>query len=202
MASVAVVFAGQEQSKHELSKPVMSVGRDEDCEVRIDNLGISRKHCSLHTLSDAFLLKDLGSANGTFVNGKRVIEWYLNDGDEIVIGLKYSLRFYNEKQPRIAGAAGPDLVPQTDNTYQFDATEIRKKLDKMRQDQLAHETAPGRPPPAPTARDYAKAIEATAPTPAAGEELARLKQKLSFVYALVAIMSVAVLALLLMLLRP
>ena len=88
---------GQEQSVHELVKPKMVVGREAGCDIHIDNLGISRNHCAFVNKGEAFLVQDLGSSNGTYVNGLKITERFLNDGDEIIIG-KYTLKFKNEAQ--------------------------------------------------------------------------------------------------------
>lgn len=68
------------------------VGRSEDCEVTIDNLGVSRYHAEIVKKDGFHVLRDLRSNNGTFVNGKRVDAHNLNDGDEISIG-KFTLAF-------------------------------------------------------------------------------------------------------------
>src|SRR5688572_19659497 len=97
MASVTVIFGGQEQQTFQLDKPKMVVGREPTCEIHIDNLGISRTHCAFVNKNDAFVVQDLGSSNGTYVNGRKVNEHFLNDADEVIIG-KYTLKFKNEVQ--------------------------------------------------------------------------------------------------------
>ena len=47
-------------------------GRDADCPVRLSGEGVSRRHVELHRQGPIFALKDLGSTNGTFLNGKRI----------------------------------------------------------------------------------------------------------------------------------
>ena len=60
----------------------MVVGREPSCDIHIDNLGISRNHCAFVTKGEAFLVQDLNSSNGTYVNGQKITERFLNDGDE------------------------------------------------------------------------------------------------------------------------
>ena len=70
-----------------LTDGVNSVGRHDDCSVRIKSSQVSRKHCELFEKKGMLLIKDLGSANGTFVNGKKVEgQLVLEPGDELVIG--------------------------------------------------------------------------------------------------------------------
>jgi len=189
MASVTVLFAGQEQGTYELDQPQMVAGRDPECGIRIDNLGISRQHCVILNKGDAFMLQDLGSANGTFVNGKRVAECFLNDGDEIVIGVKYALRFKNEKQAK--AAAGSDAgVPGTLNTYVMDGTKIQEQIARMRAQAGAGAAPGGAPSPAPlTAKEHAKALEGATPVDA---QVAKLRTLLTVTVCAVIVLAAAV----------
>ena len=74
----------QKQFQIEAGKTV--IGRKEDCGLRIPLGEISRKHAILMVDEKAVTLRDLGSANGTYVNNKRVTEQELQAGDHIVIG--------------------------------------------------------------------------------------------------------------------
>jgi diguanylate cyclase (GGDEF)-like protein len=65
---------------------VVRVGRGDEADIRLDDDGISRLHCSLAASADSALLKDLDSSNGTFVNGVRVAEQKLRDGDRVQVG--------------------------------------------------------------------------------------------------------------------
>ena len=63
------------------------VGRDEGCDLVLEDERVSRRHAYLRAHPDGRAeLHDLGSANGTFVNGRRVRELRLRDGDEIALG--------------------------------------------------------------------------------------------------------------------
>ncbi len=62
-------------------------GRGPECHVRPNSEWISRQHCLLRVTSDEVLIRDLGSANGTLVNGTRVIgERKLEAGDRLELG--------------------------------------------------------------------------------------------------------------------
>jgi pSer/pThr/pTyr-binding forkhead associated (FHA) protein len=63
-----------------------AIGRDPECEVHIDSLGVSRRHASIHWTGDRFVLTDLGSFNGTFVNDERIASHALKNGDAITMG--------------------------------------------------------------------------------------------------------------------
>ena len=77
----------------------MSIGRAPDNEIVIENLAISRNHAVISATGESFLIKDLGSSNGTFVNGEKVTQALLNDKDVISIG-KHKLYFYNAAPAR------------------------------------------------------------------------------------------------------
>jgi predicted component of type VI protein secretion system len=70
-----------------LADVVNTVGRHDDCTIRIKSSQVSRRHCELFEKKGTLLLKDLGSANGTYVNGKKVQgQQVLEPGDELTIG--------------------------------------------------------------------------------------------------------------------
>jgi pSer/pThr/pTyr-binding forkhead associated (FHA) protein len=66
---------------------VNSIGRHDDCVIRIRSSQVSRRHCELYEEESKLVLRDLGSSNGTFVNGKRVLgKQTLKVGDVLTIG--------------------------------------------------------------------------------------------------------------------
>jgi predicted component of type VI protein secretion system len=69
-----------------LQRPVVLIGRHIDCDARIENPKISRRHCCLAIAYDRIVLRDLGSRNGIRVNGRIVEEVRLQAGDEVAIG--------------------------------------------------------------------------------------------------------------------
>jgi len=70
-----------------LAEGVTTAGRQEDCQLRIKSSQVSRKHCQLFEKSGMLLVKDLGSSNGTIVNGTKIeAQQVLEPGDELGIG--------------------------------------------------------------------------------------------------------------------
>jgi len=86
---------GAVQGEFELSKERMSIGRKADNDIPIDNLAVSGKHALVVTILDDSFLEDLGSTNGTYVNGKLIKKHALKDGDVISIG-KHEMKYVNE----------------------------------------------------------------------------------------------------------
>jgi pSer/pThr/pTyr-binding forkhead associated (FHA) protein len=62
------------------------IGRREDCDLRIPLGDVSRKHCRVIKEADSVRVEDLGSSNGTYVNGQRVQEAILQPGDTVKVG--------------------------------------------------------------------------------------------------------------------
>jgi pSer/pThr/pTyr-binding forkhead associated (FHA) protein len=69
-----------------LDKPILLVGRHPECDIQIDSRKISRRHCCIAQVNDAFLVRDLESTNGIRINGEKVSEGRLTHGDELTIG--------------------------------------------------------------------------------------------------------------------
>ncbi|MBC8114246.1 MAG: FHA domain-containing protein [Candidatus Saccharimonas sp.] len=71
-----------------LEKAIVLIGRQADCDVSLTHSRkVSRKHCCVAQVNDTFVVRDLGSTNGVFVNGSRVRkEAGLTLGDELAIG--------------------------------------------------------------------------------------------------------------------
>jgi hypothetical protein len=70
----------------------VTIGRTPDCDVVLSDTNVSRRHAEVRRKGEDFVLLDLGSTNGSKVNGARVSERALTDGDEITLG-KTLLRF-------------------------------------------------------------------------------------------------------------
>jgi ABC transport system ATP-binding/permease protein len=70
----------------DLDRDVVTIGRDPDSRVRLDDHAASRNHAEIHRLGDVWVIRDLQSANGTYVNGEPIRESSLKDGDEVRIG--------------------------------------------------------------------------------------------------------------------
>jgi hypothetical protein len=68
------------------------IGRSPECEIFLDDVTVSRNHAVLIARPDGFVVEDLGSLNGTFVNRRRIDTAVLKSGDELQIG-KYRMTF-------------------------------------------------------------------------------------------------------------
>jgi len=75
-----------DQHTYELQTPVTLLGRGTDCDLRLVDPGVSRHHAELRVENDQVVLVDLGSTNGTFVNGQPVRRVALSDGTHVSLG--------------------------------------------------------------------------------------------------------------------
>jgi pSer/pThr/pTyr-binding forkhead associated (FHA) protein len=82
-----VMFTNQMTWQIDLSKKEnTSIGRDESCDVFIDSGNVSRRHAEVRLEGNMFVLKDLGSTNGTWMSGQKIDQYLLQNGDSFQIG--------------------------------------------------------------------------------------------------------------------
>src|SRR5207237_5592145 len=73
-------------ARHKIEKKSLFLGRDDDCDIRIDDVSASRRHAEIRPGLSSNYVIDLKSTNGTFVNDKKISVHKLNDGDYVRIG--------------------------------------------------------------------------------------------------------------------
>jgi pSer/pThr/pTyr-binding forkhead associated (FHA) protein len=104
-----------------LTDNVTSLGRHDDCVIRIKSAQVSRRHCELYEVGGQLMLRDLGSSNGTYVNGKRVTgEQSLKHGDELTVGA-VTLRVARIGKPVSPLPASPESKPKAGDTAVVEA---------------------------------------------------------------------------------
>lgn len=85
-AQLILIQGDRHGRSYPLAETVTVLGRLQECEVVLTDLAASRKHAEILNSGGSFALRDLGSTNGTSVNGARTTEQPLEDGDRITIG--------------------------------------------------------------------------------------------------------------------
>lgn len=105
-----VAAAGDDETQRwELGRGTTTIGRAEDCDIVLTDREVSRRHAQIRGESGSYVLVDLGSTNGTMVNGVRVERAIpLRSGDEIRILPGYTLHFFDSDAtiPVSAGIGG------------------------------------------------------------------------------------------------
>jgi pSer/pThr/pTyr-binding forkhead associated (FHA) protein len=80
-------------SRFLLDTDVVTAGRHPDSDIFLDDITVSRRHAELRRTPDGYVVRDVGSLNGTYVNRDRIDSVLLNNGDEVQIG-KFRLVYY------------------------------------------------------------------------------------------------------------
>lgn len=108
------------------AKQSLSIGRLDENDIVIENLAVSGRHARIDPSGEGFLLTDLKSKNGTFVNGKPTVSHELSDGDAITIG-KHTLEFDYVSVETI-----PEKnVPNMDETMVLDTAQHRAMMGEV-----------------------------------------------------------------------
>ena len=137
-----------------LSGGVVTIGRQPDNLLQIDNPIVSGHHARIFWEDDHYVLEDNESFNGTYVNNRSVTRAVLSDGDVIVIG-KHRIEFYSEVGKRDASSSSVTqdrssgwqaqvekaAPPQLDATMVLDTVKLKEMMAKM-----AAGAVPVRPP--------------------------------------------------------
>jgi pSer/pThr/pTyr-binding forkhead associated (FHA) protein len=86
--NVKLVMFREDGSRRDfpLAPGANTIGRKDDCTIRIPLATISRRHAEIIVAKEGVTVRDLGAANGTYLNNRRITEDDLEPGDQIVIG--------------------------------------------------------------------------------------------------------------------
>jgi pSer/pThr/pTyr-binding forkhead associated (FHA) protein len=122
-AVMLTILSGPESGVvYKLMGQTISVGRDAENDVVLQDIKASRKHATMQFIDGSYLIKDLGSQNGILINGKQTTEGILKPGDQLVIGSTL-LRFGS---PQSASLALINSAPPFPNPLTFSSTKTRK----------------------------------------------------------------------------
>ena len=102
----------------------LTIGRRKDNDIVIENLAVSGHHAKIDSVGDSFVLVDLQSKNGSFVNERLVNSHWLKNGDIVSIG-KHFLVFSTEE-----GAAADGTPAEIDKTMVMDTSNYRSMVQK------------------------------------------------------------------------
>ncbi|MEN9606459.1 MAG: hypothetical protein RL605_287 [Actinomycetota bacterium] len=92
-ALLVVVKGPNDGARFLLDQDVTTVGRHPNADIFLDDVTVSRRHAEFERKDGQFIVRDLGSLNGTYREGRTIDVIQLADGDEVQIG-KYKLTFF------------------------------------------------------------------------------------------------------------
>src|SRR5258706_4348990 len=192
MAKLILSVDGQVLKEYQLTKERTLIGRKPHNDIPIDNLAVSGEHAAIITILNDSFIEDLGSTNGTMVNGKPVKKHFLQNNDVVEIG-KHKLKYFNdaptaataadfEKTMIIRNPAKPAPPPPKADPGMGDTQTNLKPMPSEAPKPAApppppapapspamdHSTSPPAPKPAMPPPAPAPSAPAAAPTPAPG----------------------------------
>jgi pSer/pThr/pTyr-binding forkhead associated (FHA) protein len=133
MAKVILKYEAAVLKEIPLKQGTLTIGRTAANDLPIDNLAVSGHHAKIAWEGDKFVLEDLNSLNGTFVNNQRVRKAFLKNGDEILIG-KHTLVYSDEggAPPEKPDAESERTMPMAklEETMVLDTKKRREMLQK------------------------------------------------------------------------
>jgi len=182
MAKLILSVDGQVLKEFTLSKERTLIGRKAHNDIQIDNLAVSGEHAAIITILNDSFIEDLGSTNGTMVNGKPIKKHFLQNNDVVEIG-KHKLKYFNdapqqataadfEKTMIIRNPAKPAPTPAPGEKSMGDTQTGLKPLSpdlvKPNVSPPPPTPAPGAPPPPPRAEAKTPPMGMPAAAPGGG----------------------------------
>ena len=102
----------------------ITIGRDADNDIQIENVAVSRKHARIRKAPNYYYIEDLNSTNGTFVNEKHVAKKVLYEDDEITIGKHTLLVCYKHHH----GKVGDAKISTVDRTFRLETSRHKEMM--------------------------------------------------------------------------
>jgi len=103
MAQLTLTFVGRTVGVYPLDRERLTIGRRPNNDLHIDNLAVSGHHAQIQRTDEGYVLEDLGSTNGTFVNDAMIKRHLLHPGDVVRIGKHELLYSVQEDSPLPSG---------------------------------------------------------------------------------------------------
>jgi len=128
MARLILMFNKQVIKEYPLLKESITVGRNDDNTISVDNLAVSGYHARIDKAGDDYILTDLQSTNGTFVNDKKIVSHKLSHGDNVIIGKHILLFVGTEKDKSQMEGQKMDM----DKTMMLDTAKQKELLAKQK----------------------------------------------------------------------
>jgi pSer/pThr/pTyr-binding forkhead associated (FHA) protein len=131
MARLVLMFNKQVIKEYPFLEDSVTVGRNEDNTIPIENLAVSGYHARIDKTGADFILTDLQSTNGTFVNDKKVVTHKLSHGDNVIIG-KHVILFVGTEKGKVQEEIDAKKMDM-DKTMMLDTAKQKELLSKQRE---------------------------------------------------------------------
>jgi len=130
VAKLILAFNSQVIREYPLTRESMTMGRQEDNSIVIDNLAVSAYHAKIDKVGGEYILTDLQSTNGTFVNDEKIVSHKLSHGDNVGIG-KHVILFVATEEEKLEANEKEKRLP-LDRTMLLDTAKQRELLAKQK----------------------------------------------------------------------
>lgn len=139
MPKLTLKFGEREMHECAVGTQPVTIGRLPDNMIVIDNPAVSGRHARVHREGDHYVIEDLRSTNGTFVNEKPIARHTLLEGDVVLIG-KHSLLFSlaGGDEPAPLEKVGESNVPEIGGTRVLDTLKHKSLLEGLDQGRPSH----------------------------------------------------------------
>lgn len=124
MLRILLKFGDKVLRTIESDKRELSIGRNPDSDIPIENLGVSDRHARIYEQNGRYMIEDMESTNGTFVDEKRIRRAVLEVNSEILIG-KHSLVIQE------ADSTIPRKPPKNEKTMKLDTRQYKEILKRQ-----------------------------------------------------------------------
>jgi len=128
MAKLILKFKDATLQEIPITKSSITIGRVNKNDIKIENLAVSRQHAKIVQDGDRYIIEDLNSLNGTFINDKRVMKGILRNNDEILVG-KHTLVFIDEEEKPIEMRKDID-ISLAEKTVMLDTKKQRELMSQ------------------------------------------------------------------------
>ena len=140
MAKLILKFKDATLQEIPITKSTVTIGRVGKNDIKIENLAVSREHAKIVQDGDRYIIEDLNSLNGTFVNEKKLMKGILRNKDEILVG-KHTLVFIDEEEKPIEMRKDID-ISLAEKTIILDTKKQRELLSQPAEEKLTIEERP------------------------------------------------------------
>ena len=129
MPKLILKFKEAVLKEYALENEMVTIGRVDDNTIKVDNMAVSSHHAKLIRENGDYVLIDLNSLNGTFVNGQKISKWILKNNDFITIG-KHTLVYIDERAPKKSPLSGTSELRSPEGTVMLDMRTQQQLLEE------------------------------------------------------------------------